>query len=384
MANEDLFAGISIMTPQELNSEIASGEGNDEGKKVDDEFQILTPEAGVEPDKTVTSPSETTDSTSTPNSNVSGNEVIYKALIKEMVDNGVLSVEEGDELEELPGTLDTIKSLMSKTVGKATKESQDAWKNSLSKSKKRFFDIEDAFDNDDLAIQMTERLEFFDTITDESLSENVDLQKSIYHQFLLGKGYTEAEAREEIADADSLDKLADKAAKALPHLKKEANDFVENSRTQKVQKQEMTKKQMEDQFNSLMTNIESRESFVDGINLNKIAKDKLKENITKPVHTDEQGRQYTSLMYKQKQNAAEFEMLINYYDTLGLFNIDKSGKFKPDISKLKAVAKTAAVNEVDKVISAESQRGVGRNTSIDVSDKAKGIFNVLEGAFGKK
>lgn len=384
MANEDLFAGISIMTPQELNSEIASGEGNDEGKKVDDEFQILTPEAGVEPDKTTNSPSETTDSTSTPNSNVSGNEVIYKALIKEMVDNGVLSVEEGDELEELPGTLDTIKSLMSKTVGKATKESQDAWKNSLSKSKKRFFDIEDAFDNDDLAIQMTERLEFFDTITDESLSENVDLQKSIYHQFLLGKGYTEAEAREEIADADSLDKLADKAAKALPHLKKEANDFVENSRTQKVQKQEMTKKQMEDQFNSLMTNIESRESFVDGINLNKIAKDKLKENITKPVHTDEQGRQYTSLMYKQKQNAAEFEMLINYYDTLGLFNIDKSGKFKPDISKLKAVAKTAAVNEVDKVISAESQRGVGRNTSIDVSDKAKGIFNVLEGAFGKK
>lgn len=384
MANEDLFAGISIMTPQELNSEIASGEGNDEGKKVDDEFQILTPEAGVEPDKTTNSPSETTDSTSTPNSNVSGNEVIYKALIKEMVDNGVLSVEEGDELEELPGTLDTIKSLMSKTVGKATKESQDAWKNSLSKSKKRFFDIEDAFDNDDLAIQMTERLEFFDTITDESLSENVDLQKSIYHQFLLGKGYTEAEAKEEIADADSLDKLADKAAKALPHLKKEANDFVENSRTQKVQKQEMTKKQMEDQFNSLMTNIESRESFVDGINLNKIAKDKLKENITKPVHTDEQGRQYTSLMYKQKQNAAEFEMLINYYDTLGLFNIDKSGKFKPDISKLKAVAKTAAVNEVDKVISAESQRGVGRNTSIDVSDKAKGIFNVLEGAFGKK
>lgn len=384
MANEDLFAGISIMTPQELNSEIASGESNNEGTKVDDEFQILTPEAGVEPDKTTNSPSETTDSTSTPNSNVSGNEVIYKALIKEMVDNGVLSVEEGDELEELPGTLDTIKSLMSKTVGKATKESQDAWKNSLSKSKKRFFDIEDAFDNDDLAIQMTERLEFFDTITDESLSENVDLQKSIYHQFLLGKGYTEAEAKEEIADADSLDKLADKAAKALPHLKKEANDFVENSRTQKVQKQEMTKKQMEDQFNSLMTNIESRESFVDGINLNKIAKDKLKENITKPVHTDEQGRQYTSLMYKQKQNAAEFEMLINYYDTLGLFNIDKSGKFKPDISKLKAVAKTAAVNEVDKVISAESQRGVGRNTSIDVSDKAKGIFNVLEGAFGKK
>jgi hypothetical protein len=74
-------------------------------------------------------------------------------------------------------------------------------------------------------------------------------------------------------------------------------------------------------------------------------------------------------------------MLINYYDTLGLFNLDKQGKFKPDISKLKAVAKTAAINDLDKIISAEEQRGVGRNTSVETSKKTEGILNMLDRAF---
>ena len=77
-------------------------------------------------------------------------------------------------------------------------------------------------------------------------------------------------------------------------------------------------------------------------------------------------------------------MLINYYDTLGLFNIDKAGKFKPDISKLKSVAKTAAINELDKVIAAEDQRGVGRNTSVESSKKTEGILNMLDKAFKVK
>ncbi len=89
-------------------------------------------------------------------------------------------------------------------------------------------------------------------------------------------------------------------------------------------------------------------------------------------------------MYKQQRNPVDFEMLINYYDTLGLFNIDKQGKFKPDISKLKAVAKTAAINDLDKIIAAEEQRGVGRNTSVETSQKTDSIIGMLENAFNKK
>jgi hypothetical protein len=76
-------------------------------------------------------------------------------------------------------------------------------------------------------------------------------------------------------------------------------------------------------------------------------------------------------------------MLINYYDTLGLFNLDKEGKFKPDISKLKTVAKTTAINELDKIISSEDRR-IGRNTAVESSKKTENALNLLERAFKNK
>jgi L-lactate utilization protein LutC len=392
MAKEDeLFEGLQIMTPQELESSMSSGETN---TNEDDSQDSNSNENGITDDDNLFVPSDKKviedndeDDSSTQSTNTdepSGNEAVYQALIKEMVSAGVLTAEEGEDAGELPGNLDTIKSLMEKTVDSKTNAKQEAWKNSLSKSKKRFFEIEDAFDDDDIAIQMTERLEFFDSLTPEQLSENPDLQKQIYHQYLLGKGFTEAEAKEEVEDADSLAKLEDKAGKALPQLRKEANEYVDKARTAKTEAIENTKKQAAEKFENLIKTVESKESFIDGINLNKIAREKLKDNITKPVYTDEDGRQYTSLMHKQKQNAAEFEMLINYYDTIGLFNMDKSGNFKPDISKIKAAAKTKAISEIDKVIAENNSRGVGRNTSVETSQSTNDLLNALDGAFGKR
>ena len=389
MAKEDeLFEGLQIMTPQELESSMSSGETNtqDEGSENSNpnEDGIEGNEGFITPiNKTATDDDDNTPLSST-SATTSTNEAIYQALIKEMVASGTLTVEEGEDASELPGNLDTIRSLMEKTVDAKTTAKQEAWKNGLSKSKKRFFEIEDAFDDDDLAIQMTERLEFFDSLSAEQLSENPALQKQIYHQYLLGKGFTEAEAKEEVEDADSLAKLEDKANKALPALRKEANDYVEKARVAKTEAVETNKRQAVEKFENLIKAVETKESFIDGINLNKVAREKLKENITKPVHTDEQGRQYTSLMHKQKQNAAEFEMLINYYDTIGLFNMDKSGNFKPDISKLKAVAKTKAINEIDRVIAESDKRGVGRNTSVETSQSTNDLLNALNGAFGNK
>lgn len=390
MAKEDeLFEGLQIMTPQELESSMSSGETNtqDEGSEDSNPNEDGTEgnEGFITPiNKTATDDDEDDTPSSSTSASASTNEAIYQALIKEMVASGTLTVEEGEDASELPGNLDTIKSLMEKTVDAKTTAKQEAWKNSLSKSKKRFFEIEDAFDDDDLAIQMTERLEFFDSLSAEQLSENPALQKQIYHQYLLGKGFTEAEAKEEVEDADALAKLEDKANKALPALRKEANDYVEKARVAKTEAVETNKRQAAEKFENLIKAVETKESFIDGINLNKVAREKLKENITKPVHTDEQGRQYTSLMHKQKQNAAEFEMLINYYDTIGLFNMDKSGNFKPDISKLKAVAKTKAINEIDRVIAESDKRGVGRNTSVETSQSTNDLLNALSGAFGNK
>jgi hypothetical protein len=383
--NEELFEGLQIMSPEELEKTMdSSSEETPEGEtgvngEGENEF-FLKPVAAETGDddsieKTITTKEETNES------NPGRNETIYKALLKELVKEGVITAEEA-ELDELPGNFDTIKSLVNKTVEENFKAKEENWKKSLPSAKKRFLEIEDAFDETDQAIMMAQRLEFLENLKESDVRGNEELQKQIYFEQLKAKNFSDQEAIEALEDAIAINKLEEKAFKAIPDLHKQSTQVVAYSRQQKEAKTAAQVEAQNKAFENLIANIESRESFIDGLNLNKVTKDKLKSNIINPVYKDkETGREYNSLMYKQQRNPVEFEMLINYYDTLGLFNLDKQGKFKPDISKLKAVAKTAAINDLDKIISAEEQRGVGRNTSVETSKKTEGILNMLDRAF---
>lgn len=385
----DLFEGLQIMSAAELNSAVESKNEDGESSKEDEEEFTLTPVASEKGDddttrenKTVTAKAETNTNTS---SNENKNEVVYKALMRELVNSGVLTVEEMEKLDEMPGTFDSIKELVNKTVETNFKAKENSWKSNMSSAKKRFLEIEDAFDETDQAILMAQRLEFFDTVSIDAVKADVSLQKQIYYEQLKAKNFSDADALEAIEDAEAINKLEEKSLKAIPELKAMSQQVVNQSRDNKELKTKAEQKAQMDAFENLLGNIDSREGFIDGLNLNKISKDKLKSNIVNPVYTDpKSGKEFNSLMYKQQRNPVEFEMLINYYDTLGLFNLDKEGKFKPDITKLKNVAKTAAINELDKVIAAEEQRGVGRNTSMETSQKTEGILSLLERATGGK
>jgi hypothetical protein len=382
--NEELFEGLQIMSAEELNSAVKGEETQGEATAnptTEEEFSLepVTTEKGDSDNPT---PKEVKTETTTEHTSTSKNEIVYKALMKELVNAGVLTVEEMEKLDEMPGNFDSIKELVNKTVETNFKAKEENWKKSLSPAKKRFLEIEDAFDETDQAILMAQRLEFFDNISEDAIKEDENLQKQIYWEQLKAKNFSDADALEAIEDAVAINKLEEKALKAVPELRASAKTYIDKSREAI---QEKTKAEQEAQtkaFEQLLSNIDSRESFIDGLNLNKVSKDKLKNNIMNPVHTDPKtGKEFNSLMYKQQRNPVEFEMLINYYDTLGLFNLDSKGNFKPDISKLKQVAKTAAINDLDKIIAAEEERGVGRNTSVETSAKTEGILNMLDKAF---
>jgi len=151
-----------------------------------------------------------------------------------------------------------------------------------------------------------------------------------------------------------------------------------------MQKMEQYKNAQNEQFNNLMTTVDSREEFITGLKLNKTVRDKIKTNMTAPVYKDENGREYTSLMYKQMKQPAEFQALMSYYDQLGLFDVTKEGKFVPNIDKIKKVAKTKAVSELDRVLASEEERGLGRQNSSNVSGKTSGILDMLERGYKKK
>ena len=382
--NEELFEGLQIMSPEELNTAVAAEDSPETiVTKGSDEFEFK-PVVSESGDDDTTRENKVVTKPQTSGANEPRNEAVYKALMKELVNTGVLTVEEMEKLDEMPGTLDSIKQLVSKTVQTNFRAAEDNWKRNLSPEKKRFLEIEDAFDETDYAIVMAQRLEFFDNLDKQTIVSDEGLQKQIYFEQLKAKNFSDQEAIEAIDDALAIGKLQEKALKAVPELKSQSQQIVDQSR---YQKEQQTKAQIDQQtkaFENLLNNIDTRDHFIDGLNLNKVSKDKLKSNIVTPVYKDpKSGKEFNSLMYKQQRNPVEFEMLINYYDTLGLFNLDKEGKFRPDISKIKSVAKTAAINELDKVIAAEEQRGVGRNTSVETSQKTEGILSLLERATKK-
>jgi hypothetical protein len=382
--NEELFEGLQIMSAAELNSAVKGeeNEGVEASTSGNEEFSLEPVVAEKGDDSVTTKTVETTTETKPNTDSTSKNEVVYKALMKELVNAGVLTVEEMEKLDEMPGNFDSIKELVNKTVETNFKAKEDNWKKSLSPAKKRFLEIEDAFDETDQAILMAQRLEFFDNVSEDAIKQDENLQKQIYWEQLKAKNFSDADALEAIEDAVAINKLEEKALKAVPELKASAKSYIDQSREAIQEKSKAEQEAQTKAFEQLLANIDSRETFIDGLNLNKVAKDKLKNNIMNPVHTDPKtGKEFNSLMYKQQRNPVEFEMLINYYDTLGLFNLDKEGKFKPDISKLKQVAKTAAINDLDKIIAAEEERGVGRNTSVETSKKTEGILSMLDSAF---
>jgi hypothetical protein len=272
---------------------------------------------------------------------------------------------------------------MNKTVQTNFKAAEEQWKANMPAAKKRFLEIEDAFDETDQAIMMAQRLEFFNSISEEDVKSDENLQKEIYYDLLTSKNFSQEQAVEAVEDAMQVGKLADKALKAVPELKNQANAVVTQAKEYKAAKTQQQIAEQNKAFEALINNIDQRQAFIDGINLNKVSKEKIKQNILSPVYKDNKtGREYNSLMYKQTRNPVEFEMLINYYDTLGLFNLDKQGKFKPDISKLKQVAKTKAINELDKIIASED-RNVGKNTSVETSQKTSNILDMLDRAMKK-
>ncbi len=345
----ELFDGIQILSPGEVEAQHNKGSEEPVAEEPTEtvEEEVALPEAGTEdsneaaiaPVERESSPvieNEEDDDSIESEAPAEGT-TRYQALIKDLANEEIFEGTTEEEMEEMlkDASADTIKKLMELTVDTKLKAKQSAWLNNFDGAKRRFLEIEDKFSDTDTAIQMAQRLEFFDNLTEQNLSEDTNLQKNLYFEYLVGKNFSEEEAREMVEEADGIDKLYEKASSALPALKREATQFVANSEAEKIQAQENYSKQQQEQFENLMQTVDSKEFFIDGLKINKTVKDKIKSNMTSPVYKTEDGRELTSLMYKQMRSPGEFQALMSYYDTIGLFDVDKEGKFSPNIEKIK-------------------------------------------------
>lgn len=388
--NDDLFEGIQILSPGEIESqasgeEATSTEENEEGNNSGE--GSVTEELTIEvPAKNEAGSVENTEEPSGGGTEEPAPDAMtqkYQALIKDMMKDEIFAGVEEDELEEMlkDASADTLKKLIQRTADTAFSSHKESWTNNFTGAKKRFLEIEDKFTDTDQAIRMAQQLEFLDGVTDEQIESNPDLQKQLYYNYLMSKNFSQEEAIGMLEEADGIDKLLEKAKSSLPALKTQASNVVAESEKQKQAMINAQEEQHSKNFETLMSTVDTAEEFIPGMKINKTTREKIKKNMTSPVFKDDQGRELTSLMYKQMRNPAEFQAIMSYYDELGLFDIDKEGKFKPNISKLKNVAKTKAVQELDQVLSKEDEQGVGRGNSTKPTGKSSSILDMLDKGF---
>ena len=234
---------------------------------------------------------------------------------------------------------------------------------------KLFLNIREYFDDDTQAISFARTKSALEGFTDEQL-EDEDLQKTIYLDYLTSiKNMTKEEADEEIEEAETLGKLREKAdnakSKIVNHLNDQINQFkVHRSSKEKNDIEIATKK-----FETLIDGFKSIESAGE-LKITDELKKKMKENLIKVVHV-EGKKSFNDFALKQHKHSDEITLAIEYFNTLGLFNVDsKTGKWTPDFSKLSKLSAKNIKNKLDEVI-VEGQRVGKVGVSEPLNNKAK-------------
>tara|TARA_R110002012_G_scaffold134128_1_gene287361 strand:- start:146 stop:1303 length:1158 start_codon:yes stop_codon:yes gene_type:complete len=282
-------------------------------------------------------------------------DTVYSALVKELQDKGILDIKEGTRIE----SADDLAALFDDTLNTRLEENVNGFVQNFSGHKKMFLEIEDAFDDELVAMRVARDIDYYDQVTPEVLSAQENIQKDILSRYLRAKGMNPNEVAEALEEATTLAKLNEKAQAALPQLKASAKQYVEASRKQKAERIQRQTQREEESFKSLIDSVDELNEILPGVELTTRHKTAMKKAMTDVAYTDpESGAQFTELGHKQSSNPQGFEKLIQFYNILGLFNTDKEGNFKPDMSKVSKLTERQVKRKLDELIREQQQTSI--------------------------
>ena len=282
-------------------------------------------------------------------------DTVYSALVKELQDKGILETKEGIRVE----SADDLAALFDETLNTRLEENVNGFVQNFSGHKKMFLEIEDAFDDELVAMRVARDMEYYNQVTPEVLNAEENVQKDIFARYLRAKGMNETEVAESLEEATTLAKLSEKAQAALPQLKAQAKNFVDTKRREKDERVQRQTEKEEESFKTLIDSVDGLNEILPGVELTTRHKTAMKKAMTDVAYTDpSSGAQFTELGHKQNSNPQGFEKLIQFYNILGLFNTDKEGNFKPDMAKVSKMSEKQVKRKLDELIREQQQTSI--------------------------
>lgn len=282
-------------------------------------------------------------------------DTVYSALVKELQDKGILETKDGIRVE----SADDLAALFDETLNSRLEENVNGFVQNFSGHKKMFLEIEDAFDDELVAMRVARDIEYYNQVTPDVLDAEENVQKDIFSRYLRAKGMNASEIAESLEEATTLAKLSEKAQAALPQLKAQAQQFVATKRKEKEERVQRQTEKEEESFKTLIDSVDGLNEILPGVELTTRHKTAMKKAMTDVAYTDpNSGAQFTELGHKQNSNPQGFEKLIQFYNILGLFNTDRDGNFKPDMGKVSKMSEKQVKRKLDELIREQQQTSI--------------------------
>lgn len=163
-------------------------------------------------------------------------------------------------------------------------------------------------------------LQWLNSIDDNTLKEEGEkgetLRRNLIYQDYINKGFSQQRARKMVdksfADGTDIDDAFESLKSHKEYYNSEYNDLIEEAKEEKRQKIEEQRKNQE-ALKKLI--LEEDKAFGD-YTIDKSTRQKVYDNLSKVVYTDDNGVGYTQLQKYQKENPADFLKYVSLLYTL--------------------------------------------------------------------
>lgn len=300
-------------------------------------------------------------------SNPEGNKgsSIYKTLSELLKEEGIVE----DTFEDKEALFTYFKTVADNNV--------QEWKDSLPS------EIADLINNYEEGVPFDELLQIkstqikLDSITDDKLEDNLDLQKNLVKNFYKEKGFTEAKIEKMVSKALELDELEEEAKEALAELKAIESKKLESLKAEQKRQELENQKAYTESINKINSTINEVKEIIPGVKIDEKTKKELFNMITKPAEV--RGDQPISqVMLLREKNPIDFELKLNYYAKLGLF--DENPKFDVIMKK----SETKVLNKLEKQLEDDLKARINKsNSNQKPSEDDTDIFDALKTVYKK-
>lgn len=325
-------------TPPEETKEVEKTETKKETKdttevNVDDLFTEKPESVGSEDNK------EGTGDTSSEKGGSSSNN-FYSSIAKALQEEGIfpdLNDEDFNGVSDAEGFRDLIEKQVQSQLDERQKRIDEALNLNIEPSEIKKYE---------------NTIGYLDSIKEDALSKEdatgEKLRKQLIYQDFINRGYSDERAKREVQKSFNAGTDIDDAKEALKSNKEyyqEAyNDLLEEAKAEDAKVKEEMKKQTE----ALKTSILQNSKVFGDVEVDKATRQKVFDNISKPVYKDpETGQYYTAIQKYQKENSVDFIKNVGILYTLtdGFKDINKliKGSVRKEVNKgLKNLEKTIA------------------------------------------